>query len=314
MRLKKLVVIGTEDAGLAGIGKVHPPIFFPNFSAALSRLDVTVETYETVQDFKATAPQEEAVVLLIYNEERLTVPAVMSEALLAHRLAQEKFSNVLVIHPPEQGLVISNKITTLERLGGTGCDVPKRILAGRSAKTFSHEFYGSGHKAVLSDIAEAGKHNVQFIDTRQTVADRDYFICLRAMAVGAECISCFVRAKDAQAGDPVVHNSDTPKDPLMLNELHERLVRPNWRAFVEICRKVEAAIGFGMFAIDILPCRATGNFYVCEVNIKLEEFGMRSILNLVRPQLTYGAECDQHYPERAAHALFQGVRRKGFWW
>lgn len=309
----RVAFVGSREFGLGGNGKVHPPVFYPRFCETLNRLGYPVELYETVQEFSGAPEGGQAAVVLVYNEERLAAGTTMSDLLLAERIAQRKFDSVHIVHPSHLGLIVSNKRTTLAVLEAAGIKVPKQGDQVRS-QLLSYEIHGSGHTPRLVDAPERGKHNVEFIDTRFSAGGNEYFTSLRAMAVGDECLACFVRAKRADAESPSVHNSDTPIVSSVLNELHAQLVVPRWSAIRDLCKRAGKALGFGMFAYDLLVSRDTGEVYVCEVNIKLDEFGMRGLLGPVRSELSFRNQVSPHYADLAAHSFLQGLRNEGLWW
>jgi len=144
---------------------------------------------------------------------------------------------------------------------------------------------------VPTQVIDAGspldprRYNAEWIDTRHEYAGRDYYVSLRAMAVGRRCVSIFVRARPVEDGDASVHATDMPLDAGMWNSFYERLAIPNRHAIETLCRQIAEALGLGFYAHDLLPDRTNGRVLVAETNFKFDDAVYKQLFAPLRGQL-----------------------------
>jgi hypothetical protein len=122
------------------------------------------------------------------------------------------------------------------------------------------------------------RYNTEWIDTRHSHNGRDYYVALRAMAVGRRCASIILRLRPVEQGDASVHNTDTPLDAELWNALYQRIVIPKTKAIWSICEQISDVLGLGFYAHDILPEHPSGRLLVCETGYKFDNRNLRSHL------------------------------------
>jgi hypothetical protein len=179
------------------------------------------------------------------------------------------------------------------------------------ARVFSNERAGSHTPTAVIETGaplDPTRYNTEWIDTRHELGGREYYVALRAMAVGQRCISVFVRARPVQDGDASVHNSDTPLDPMMWNFFYERLVVPNRKTIQTLCERIASVLGLGFYAHDLLPDRTVGELLVCETGFKFDDVSYRQHFWPLRGQLMAEEFLTTEFPIRSAEAFCEQLR------
>ena len=144
------------------------------------------------------------------------------------------------------------------------------------------------------------RYNTEWIDTRHEYNGRNYYVMLRAMAVGGRCLAVFVRARPVEQGDASVHTADTPIDAGLLNFFYRTIAIPQMPAIKSLCEKIANVLGLGFFSHDILPERETGRLLVCETGFKFDDYLYRTNLMRLAGQLAADEFLSDRFPAHSA--------------
>ena len=123
-------------------------------------------------------------------------------------------------------------------------------------KVFSNHNTSTAAPVQVLDPAvplDASRYNTEWIDTRHDHNGRLYYVSLRVMAVGSQCVSVWVRMRPVEDGNAAVHNTDTTLDATLWNSLYRRIVAPQLGVIQNLCEKIANVLGLGFFSHDILP-------------------------------------------------------------
>jgi len=88
------------------------------------------------------------------------------------------------------------------------------------------------------------------------------------MCIGTYLIRIYIRARDVSENNPSVHSKNTPKDPELLDCLHEKLVATRLEAFRALSARLGHLLGPGFYAHDVLIENKTGQLFLCETGFK----------------------------------------------
>ncbi len=307
-----IVIVGTDGYGLGGHGKCEPDVFWPRFVAHLHALGCTVDLHATSNGFFSSDRRYgEAVIVPVYNESCIGSPRAFAEIVGIVETAQARSERSIVCNAPRAGRIMGDKQVTNVELTAAGVPMPTLLRDPPVHGTiFSNARVGSGAEVRLTDQIDPARYNAAFIDTTQTYRDRRYFVCLRAMCIGATAYAVLVRARDTGEGSPSVHTSNTPRDPGLLNHLYVAVALPRMAEIAELCRRVEASLGFGFYAHDILPAASSTAIYLCETGSKFDEFSIRAVLARLEGELLAGDYMTPKVTETAARLFVQEARNR----
>ena len=200
-----------------------------------------------------------------------------------------------VVHPPELGLAMADKLATRDLLIPAGIRMPELVTeTGAMVPVFSNEVVGSNRPVRLhgSGALDPSRYNTRYIDAVHHYQGRAYHVSLRAMAVGPTCVAVYVRARGVGEKNPSVHNKNTPVDHELLNHLHAEIVEPRRDEIHSICERIGSRLGPGFYAHDIVPERESGLLYVCETGFKFDDHAWRNRMSPLRGSLA----CDDGNP------------------
>jgi hypothetical protein len=273
-----VAVIGTSKEGLGGYGKATPAYYFPSFAYALAKRGVSLIAYrnpaDALRDLKNYNPDQTAFIL-VYNE-------VFQRELLPSFVALTSSTNLRFYNAPHIGKIIGDKRATNSLFSKAGIPVPVMIdTTTASSKVFSNARFGSHDTTAIIGIGkplDTNRHNTKFIDTTSEYRGRSYYVALRTLAITGTMISAYVRLRPTDEAEVSVHAGDTPKDPDLISYFQKVLVDANWHRLIQLCEKIGDVLGFGFYAHDILPCRETGELYVCETGFKFDDEDFRVAL------------------------------------
>ena len=274
---REIVVTGTLDRPSLNLhSKVSPELYFPALGETAAALGIKVRLVPDPRDLAGLLRRfANPLFVLVYNEETSDREMVLDVAFLLERSRPE----ALIVNHPRTCLTLGDKKQVHELYTKNGIPMPARITAAVAGEAvFSNETAGSGASIRLLRAGEAlddGRYNTAYVDTVHQIAGTDYHVCLRALAVGGDCISAFARARPVADGDASVHAKNTPVDAALMNHLDEQVVRPNLPKIREICADIGRVQGLGCYVHDILPCRTSGQLLVCESGLKFDDRTIR---------------------------------------
>jgi hypothetical protein len=303
-----IVLVGTRKDGFIP-GKLTASVFVPIFARVCAERGFQVMAFPDPADFlsRKDIPQPLTVVL-VYSEVRMLRagldPTFQKVLERAHRLGAR------VVHPPELGLTIADKLATRDLLVPAGIRMPELVTEnGPMVPVFSNEVVGSNRPVQLhgSGTLDPSRYNTRYIDAVHHHQGRAYHVSLRAMAVGPTCIAVYVRARAVSEKNPSVHNKNTPVNRELLNHLHAEIVEPRRDEIHSICERIGSRLGPGFYAHDIVPERESGLLYVCETGFKFDDHAWRNRMAPLRGSLA----CDDGNPSvevvRSAEAFLSAL-------
>ena len=307
--MRTIILVGTKKHGFIP-GKLTAEVFIPIFGRTCTQHGFQVRAFPDPGEFlsKEDLPMN-PIVILVYSEVRLLASGL--DPTFCDVLERVQKLGALVVHPPDAGLAIADKLTTRDLILPTGVRMPELISAEISSRSvFSNEMVGSNEPVYLqtSGKLDPSRYNTRYIDTVYEHAGSTYYVCLRAMAVGPICVAIYLRARAASERNPSVHNTNTPVDPDLLNHLYSEIVLPRQSEIHAICERIGSRLGPGFYSHDILPERATGLLYVCETGFKFDDHSWRDRMTPVRGALA----CDDGRPSvslvKSSHAFLHLVK------
>jgi hypothetical protein len=206
---KSVAIIGSYLGGLDMPGKVSRELFFPIFDYVLAPLNARVTPYESIDDFlRADTSDFARVAILVYREEADDLDAVQD----GQRRIIEKHPGTLIVHPVELGRILGSKVGTNRFLSKHGFPVPRIIDQAVSDEVaFSNHAHSTQQKVHLVRPGEAldpARYNTNFIDTTHRFDGTDYFVYIRAYAVGEVRVATYVGCRPTAEDNPSVHLSD----------------------------------------------------------------------------------------------------------
>ncbi|MFL5447459.1 MAG: hypothetical protein ACJ8AX_02860 [Gemmatimonadales bacterium] len=288
-----VILVGTEKDGFIP-GKLTASLFLPIFARACAHRGFQVMAFPNPADFlsRKDIPQP-VTVIMVYSEVRILRAGL--DPTFQKVLERAQRLGARVVHPPETGLAIADKLTTRDLLIPAGIRMPELVTdTAGMVPVFSNEIVGSNRPVQLhaSDALDPSRYNTRYIDAVHHYQSRAYHVSLRAMAVGTTCVAVYVRARAVGERNPSVHNKNTPLDPELLNHLHAEIVEPRRDEIHSICQRIGFRLGLGFYAHDIVPERASGLLYVCETGFKFDDHAWRNRMAPLRGSLA----CDDGDP------------------
>ena len=305
-----IVLVGTRKDGFIP-GKLTASVFLPIFAGVCAQRGFQVMAFPDPADFlsREQIPQPVTVVL-VYSEVRMLRAGL--DPTFQKVLEHARRLGAGVVHPPELGLTIADKLATRDLLIPAGIRMPELVTeTGPMVPVFSNEFVGSNRPVQLhsSGTLDPSRYNTRYIDAVHHYLGRPYHVSLRAMAVGATCIAVYVRARAVSEKNPSVHNKNTPVDRELLNHLHAEIVEPRRDEIHSICERIGSRLGPGFYAHDIVPERESGLLYVCETGFKFDDHAWRNRMAPLRGSLA----CDDGNPSvevvRSVEAFLSALPR-----
>lgn len=307
-----VIVIGTRDHSLSGPYKLTEHWYLPAFRDALLERDIKLIACSSRREFaRYIPPHEEAVVVLIYNEEH----GLNAEIRATQELCVRRIRKLLLVHSVEVGAVIGNKTSANQFLSSRGVPMPRLVALDYQGQVFSNAQRGSKKEVIFGAIQNCppSRYNTVFIDTRHEYKGEVYYVALRANAVGKRLISVYVRARPVADGNPSVHAEDTPLDPELLSYLYNTIVVPHYSRIEAITNTAGEALGLGFFAHDILFDRLSKRFFLCETSFKFDNNVLRSHLWPIRNRVSGLFDPFSGVEVKAAAAAFvEQARERGF--
>jgi hypothetical protein len=270
--MQTIILVGTKQHGFIP-GKLTAEVFIPIFAKTCTQHGFQVMAFPDPNDFlsKKGLPQS-PIIILVYSEVRVFRSGL--DQTFSQVLERAQQLGALVLHHPDLGFAIADKLTTRSLILPTGVRMPELISAETSpVPVFSNETVGSNQPVYLQNSGklDPSRYNTRYIDAVYEHAGRGYHICLRAMAVGPICVAIYLRARAVSEGNPSVHNKNTPVDPELLNHLYSEIVLPRQPEIHAICERIGSRFGPGFYSHDIVPERGTGLLYVCETGFKFDD-------------------------------------------
>jgi hypothetical protein len=309
-----VAIIGSYLGGLNMPGKVSRELFFPIFNYVLAPLNARVTPYESIDDFlRADTSDFARVAILVYREETDDLDAVQE----GQRRILVKHPGTLIVHPVELGRILGSKAATNSYLQMHGLPVPRIIEQPVSGEiTFSNHAHSTQEKVHLvrpGEPLDPARYNTNFIDTTHRFNGTDYYVYIRAYAVGEVRVATYVGCRPTSEGNPSVHLSDA-KNPGAINYFNYSFSIPFQEQLQTLCSQMGSVFGLGFYIHDFLPCRQTGRLFVSESGFKLgpgpavkqKYWDMRSQI----PPFSGFFSAEHIF--RACYAFIHGAQRRGF--
>ena len=308
--MRTIILVGTKKDGFIP-GKLTAEVFIPIFRGTCAQHSFQVMAFPDPREFlsKKDLPQS-PIVILVYSEVRLLRSGL--DPTFCKVLERVEELGALVVHPPDVGFAIADKLATRDLILPTGVRMPELISAEQisSLPVFSNERVGSSGAVYLQNSGklDPSRYNTRYIDAVYEHAGSTYHVCLRAMAVGPICVAIYLRARAVCEKNPSVHSKDTPVDPDLLNHLYCEIVLPRQSEIHAICERIGSRLGPGFYSHDIVPERATGLLYVCETGFKFDDHTWWDRMTPLRGALA----CDDGRPSvslvKSTHAFLHLVK------
>ncbi len=252
--------------GLRARGKVKSRRFFPPFCSVLGQCGIAsvyIGDQASLERELCLADGLPHVLVNLVNEDQ--------DDLELYKIPTDLLRNITAAFNSHEiaGIIRDKKKTNLF-FSENHISVPGRNLDERT-DVFSNARFGTNAGAFIVDNLQEldeERYNTQFIDTTVPFKDSVYFTCIRLMCIGTHLMRIYIRARDVREQNPSVHSKDTPKDPELLDYLHEELVAPRLEAFRALSYRIGHLLGPGFYAHDVLIENKTGQLFLCETGFK----------------------------------------------
>ena len=264
-------------------GKVTAAQFLPRFLYALR-----ASGYDT--HFACSLPQLDcllkskvpSIVVHLYGEDRFEIATSAVRDLEDRALA--------VFNRAQTGRVLANKRETLRVLGDAGVLTPEQDP--HNGAGFERHNTGTGlpsrYLAEVSNREEStstDKILTRFVDTRVSLAGRDYYTTVRLLCVDGTVLHAYPRARPALEGSENVHGRNMPRNPRLIEQLDQTLVQPFEDEFRSLAVSVFNVLGHGFYSHDVLIERNTNALYVCESGFKFDDMTYAAHLAPIKTHL-----------------------------
>ncbi|MET0271085.1 MAG: hypothetical protein ABW173_11730 [Sphingomonas sp.] len=281
-----VVIVATEEYGLNAFGKVKGDEFFPIFSEALRGYGVNVHTFRSSSSFLAAKERYgKCLLVLVFNESCILTPGSYQELVGVIDAARDRSETLRICNLPESGILMGDKRRMNEQLTAAGVAMPRIASRETGELIFSNSSVGSGADVSVGTTCDPSKYNTDYIDTVQAFEDKQYYLSIRAMAIGETLTTTIIRARNIEEGSASVHTSNTPADPRLLNFLYAKVVMPRMRSIVDTCHRAGARLGLGFYAHDLLPPRGSSDVMLCESGFKFDDYSPRDYMGHISADL-----------------------------
>jgi hypothetical protein len=280
--MAQVFIVSFDEPGVIAKGKGSANII-KRFSQSLMNMGVQSEalTFEQLIE-RGTTDDPQAFVLLHYNELFLIRDRKVSW--LQSREAEIKALGYNILHSADAGRIVGHKSRQNKALISADVPMPREL---KNSDRFDVAFSNAVNDAhVPTQLIDGGtaldesRYNTDYVDCRHDYDGQLWNVCLRAQVVGAHVLFAWVRAGTGAS----VHTRDTPVDAGMIRHFHNLLIVPNMDQIKTIAARVKEALGVGLFAHDILPCRETGRLLLCETNFKFYDGNYRFLMKPIADQ------------------------------
>lgn len=197
---------------------------------------------------------------------------------------------IAVFNASLTGRLVSDKLLFTQEAAKAGIKVPQIYKQGN--KGFIRSRLGTAEDAwVIDEDKISSIENTEdqliteFIDTRVSYCDREFFTTVRLLCVNNKIVHAFPRCRDAAEGNASVHAVDTPLNPALIEFLDSELIQKNMERFSNITRSLHDVLGHGFYAHDLLIERDTADIFVCESGFKFDAFGYWSHLSEIKDEI-----------------------------
>lgn len=246
-------------------GKVDAWNFFPPFCARLAEHAIGVKFVARVSD------------VLRLQSDRTTFVHVCNETGELDQVLSvlPEMPGVRSFNDPRIGALIADKTRTNEVLSSKGVLMPSMVTEATD-RVFSNENDGAGTTVTVvapGEQLDPDRYNTEFIDSRVTFRDKEFYTTVRLLCVGRKVIHAFCRARPTTDGSPSVHAADTPLDAELIEHLQRVLVHPFKTRFEKIATDLNRILGAGFYAHDLVTCAKTKDVYLIETNHKFDGSG-----------------------------------------
>lgn len=312
---REIVFVGTLDQpSFVQTFKLSPTFYLPLFCETAADAGIKVRLVPDPRELPGLLRRlQNPLFVLVYNEVLSDKEQVRDVAFLVERC----FPGAPIANRPEPCLVLGDKCQIHALYTRHGIAMPRRIEAEEAGEVvFSNETRSSGAETSVRGVGErldVERYNTAFVDTVRRIDGEDYYITVRALAVGGTCVGLYAGARPTHQGQAGVHLLDTPRDKKLLERLHTDIIAARQTELEALCRQIGAVLGLGFFAHDILPCAATGRFLVCESGIKFNNREPLQVFAGIGEDLAMyadmfsGEEC-----RRSARALIREAEQAGW--
>jgi hypothetical protein len=169
------------------------------------------------------------------------------------------------------------------------------------------------HLVRPGEALDPARYNTNFIDTTHRFNGTDYFVYIRAYAIGEVRVATYVGCRPTAEDNPSVHLSDADNAAAInyfnyyFSILYEAQVQ-------RLCATMGAVFGLGFYIHDFLPCRKTRRLFVTESGFKLgpgpavkqKYWNMRAAIP------PFSGFFSAEHILRACYAFVYGAQRQGF--
>lgn len=305
-------MLALGSRALRARGKVKSRRFFPPFCRVLGQYGIAsvyLGNYASLERELGLANNLPLVLVNLVNEDR--------DDIEPYKFPNDLLQNVTAIFNPHKiaGLVRDKKEANLFFFKHN-ISVPDHNPDKRT-DVFSNSRFGTGARAFIIDNLQEldeERYNTQFIDTTVRFKESVYFTCIRLMCIGTYLIRIYIRARDVNENNPSVHTKNTPKDPELLDYLHEKLVATRLEAFRALSAHLGHLLGPGFYAHDVLIENRTGQLFLCETGFKFydDTYEERMIGVVSDRTFLYDVSDQETYAEHAASVFVRYCAEMGF--
>lgn len=263
--------VGLETSGTRLDGKVTASLFFPIFEYTLRRHGNRMQLFESLHAFLEEAPFDcPNTAVLLYREAKYDIAKVAE----AEKQIEATSPGTVIVHGSEMGGIIGSKRQSHDFLTAAGVPMPRLVIDQSSnSYVFSNEDRSTGSKVHVLDPGaplSRSRYNTEFIDSSHRFDGADYYVYIRAFAVGSTCTTIYVGFRPVSDEEQSVHLKDMPLNPGLVNHVSHSIVARYGRQVHELCTLLGNNLGLGFYSHDFVPSRRTGDVYLSETGFKLD--------------------------------------------
>ena len=300
-----IFITGFGVGGFYGVGKVDSEYFFPPFCKELESAGLKVSFFSK-PDLYNNSPIKPASIIHIYGEDH--------EIEEIGKLGLLEEGGPLIFNSLNTGLICADKGETNRILSENGILTPSMNLSGEVIFSNSSAFGSSRPVELHNDAGQVdpSHYNTDFIDTAVTFNNQDYYTSIRILCVGPYIVHGWVRARNAEEGDPCVRSVGTPKDAGLLEYLQKIQVTDRIIELEDIAEKIYQCLGAGFYVHDLLVEKDSGKIYVCETGFKFNDSTYPDPLEDIKDQMpSHDILFSDELPKKAARAFLKTCAREG---
>lgn len=259
-----LCAMGPSGPKVRGKGTVEK--FFPPFCHVLAHCGISTKyvfDLESLQNELLLSKKVPTIILDIYNEDFDDIDSCCD--------FEDGLGLVPVVFNSRRiARIVRDKQFTNQYLSKRGVLMPK-LDVGHSQKIFSNSRFGSKESVYLAgntDNLDENRYNTEFVDTTVEFRGEYYYTCVRLMCIGPHITQAYVRAAPVSEGNLSARDVTTPIKPDLIHYFYKKQVHERFSEHLLLAKNIEAALGPGFYAHDVLIDANSNSIYLAEVGFK----------------------------------------------